>query len=232
MTHTPDLGFDVAAVLLDIEGTIASQSFVADVLFPYSAAHLAGFVAAHADDPEVAEILDATRALAGHDGDPVAILRGWIGEDRKAPPLKTIQGLIWESGYRGGVFRGHIWDDARIALEAWNGAGIPLYVYSSGSVFCQRLYFQFSTAGDLGHLFSGHWDTEIGPKIDPESYERIAAAIGGDPARILFFSDNPRELIAAQAAGLAVVHVVREATPPDGRFPEISDFGAVAVRKG
>ena len=54
---------------------------------------------------------------------------------------------------------------------------------------------------------------------------------GVAPERLLFFSDNPRELTAAAAAGLPVVHVVRaeEGTASDPRFPEIASFDAVEL---
>lgn len=41
-------------------------------------------------------------------------------------------------------------------------------------------------------LFDGHFDTKIGPKVESESYRRIAASIGCDTNNILFLTDVPR----------------------------------------
>lgn len=217
------LCLDVDAVLLDIEGTISSKAFVRDVLFAYSRRHLQDFVATHADEPETAAILKAASALAGH-GDAVAALADWQERDVKAPPLKAIQGLIWESGYSAGAFRSPIFPDALAALRRWRAVGLPLFVYSSGSLKAQALFFRYNEEGDLRELFSGHFDTEIGAKIEAASYVRIVDTIGVPPGDILFLSDDARELAAALAAGLRVAQVVKEDTPAQDCFPVVADF--------
>lgn len=223
------LVLDAEVVLLDIEGTIASQSFVLDVLFGYSRARMADFVAARRGDPEIEAILADVAARAGGT-DPVAALLAWQDADQKIPPLKKLQGRIWESGYKEGAYVSHIYDDALIALRRFKAAGLPLYIFSSGSVQAHIQYFQFSSAGDLRSLFDGHFDTDIGAKVEAASYQAIADTIGARPSRIVFFSDNPRELEAAAAAGIVVVHVVKGNTPSDPRFPEITDFSTVELR--
>jgi len=80
----------IDAVLLDIEGTLSSQSYVASTLFPFSRRRIPGFVAKHIDVPAVQQVLADTAALAEPGEDPVTALIRWIDEDRKAAPLKTI----------------------------------------------------------------------------------------------------------------------------------------------
>jgi len=227
------LSFAPDVVLLDIEGTIASQPYVTAVLYSYLRDNLPCYVAARRDDPVVQEILRDTQALAGDDRDPVETLLGWLAEDRKAPPLKKIQGMVWVDGFETGRLKGHMYDDALAALKRWHAAGVPLWIFSSGSVLSQTLFFanQPVPTGDIRFLFSGHFDTDVGAKVETPSYGRIAAAIGVAPERLLFFSDNPRELVAAAAAGLPVVHVVRaeEGTASDPRFPEIASFAEVEL---
>jgi len=133
---------------------------------------------------------DAVRRTLVGGGDPIVALNAWQDQDVKAPPLKKLQGLIWESGYKLGVLRSPIFSDALSAIRRWKAAGLHLYVYSSGSVEAQLLFFEFSTAGDLRPLFSGHYDTDVGSKVEPASYIRIAEQIGVRPDRILFFSDR------------------------------------------
>ncbi|WP_052699307.1 acireductone synthase [Hyphomicrobium sp. 99] len=218
------------AVLLDIEGTISPISFVRDTLFPYSRDRLEGFVSDNLTSPIVQDILAQAKALAGV-SDAVSALLDWQARDVKAPPLKKLQGLIWESGYRSGALRSPIFSDALSAVKQWKSEGLPLYIYSSGSVQAQRLFFEFSDAGDLRPLFSQYFDTDVGPKTEPTSYLRIAELISTRPARIAYFSDNPKELEAARAADLQAVHVVKDETPHHPDFPEISDYCRVAVRR-
>jgi enolase-phosphatase E1 len=192
--------------------------------------HLSRFVEAHRDDPVVASLLaDASARTDG--GDPVAALEAWQARDEKVPPLKKLQGLIWDAGYRSGAFRSPLFADALAAIRAWHAARVPLYIYSSGSVQAQLQFFAFNEAGDLKSLFAGHYDTDIGSKIERASYVRLAAEIGIEPHLLVFFSDNPAELEAAQAAGLQVVHVVKDDAARAPAFPEITDFGEVDLRR-
>jgi len=196
----------VGAVLTDIEGTTSSIAFVTDTLFPYAKANLRGFVARN---PEIAApLLDGVRAE--EPGDPVETLLRWIDEDRKATPLKTLQGLIWAEGYADGTLTGHVYRDAADALRRWYDAGIALYIYSSGSIAAQKLIFGHSNEGDLTPLFSGYFDTTSGPKKDANSYRTIAGEIGRAPEDILFLSDNIQEIDAARAAGMPAIHIDRE----------------------
>lgn len=207
----------VQAVVTDIEGTTSSIAFVHDVLFPYARARLDAYAAAHA--AEVAPIL----AEVGHE--PLATLHRWMDEDRKATPLKTLQGLIWREGYLAGELKGHVYPDAVLGLRGWRAQGLTLAVYSSGSEEAQKLLFGHSVAGDLSPLFSAWFDTRIGAKAEPASYAGIAAALGLAPAAILFLSDMSAEIAAARQAGLQAVRLVREGPPALGeaaRFDEIS----------
>ena len=199
------------AILTDIEGTTSSIAFVAETLFPYARERLPAFVAAHPD--EAAPILAEVAAM--EPGDPVATLLRWIDEDRKATPLKTLQGMIWADGYREHAFTGHIYPDAVAALRRWHAAGIALYVFSSGSVAAQKLLFGHSDAGDLAPLFSGYFDTTTGPKREAASYQAIADAIGLATDEILFLSDTPQEIAAAREAGLSALLIDRDGEPAD-----------------
>ena len=196
MTRTPK------AILLDIEGTTSSISFVADELFPYARKHLAAFVESN---PEVSAPILAE--IPGDD--PVATLLQWIDEDRKATPLKTLQGLIWAKGYADGTLKGHVYSDTPEALRRWRAAGIPVHIYSSGSIAAQKLIFGHSIAGDLLPWLSGHFDTTTGGKREAASYARIADALGLAPGDILFISDVQAETDAAKAAGLQALLIDR-----------------------
>lgn len=222
---------NIKAIVTDIEGTTSSISFVHDVLFPYAGKMLPDFVRAHAEDAAVSELLSATRVEAGEPqadiGRIIDILLQWIREDRKATPLKALQGLIWERGYAQGDFTGHVYPDAANNLVAWNTAGIKLYVYSSGSVKAQQLLFKHSDSGNLLYLFSGYFDTRIGHKREVESYRRIIEAIAYRPGEILFLSDIVEELDAARDAGMQTMQLVREPGVITGSHPVVHSFDEI-----
>lgn len=204
----------VKAILTDIEGTTSAVSFVFDVLFPYAVEHLPAFVLEHAHEPQVAQLLDSVREdSAEPEADTIRvieILLQWIADDRKATPLKALQGMIWQQGYANGQLKGHVYPDAVEALKRWKQQGYALYVYSSGSIQAQKLIFGCSEAGDLSPLFSGYFDTTSGPKREVGSYQRIAEAIGLPADAIVFLSDVVEELDAAQQAGMQTIGLVRE----------------------
>lgn len=206
----------MTVVLTDIEGTTSSIDFVHQVLFPYARDHLAEFVASHAADPAVRAQLQATAELAGEpaadDARLVAILIEWIEADRKATPLKALQGMIWKTGFTSGAFQAHMYPDAVAALRQWRAGGMRQYVYSSGSIAAQRLYFAHTEAGDLSDLFDGHFDTTTGPKREADSYRRIVSELTCPASQVWFLSDVAAELDAAAAAGLHTVWVVRDAS--------------------
>ncbi|KAG1386244.1 hypothetical protein G6F60_014547 [Rhizopus arrhizus] len=86
--------------------------------------------------------------------------------------------MIWDEGYRRGDYPAHFYPEVAPVLNGWHASGLPLYVYSSGSVPAQKLFFGFSDAGDLSPLVSGWFDTEVGGKREADSYRRIVQAIG------------------------------------------------------
>ena len=204
-----------AAVVMDIEGTTTSIDYVMTELYPYARDRLPDFVRRHRTDPEVCRILEAARREAGvwNDEAVVAALCAWMDADRKVTPLKDLQGLIWEEGYRSGALVSHVYPDVPPCLRAWRARGLRLYIYSSGSAHAQRLIYGHTGYGDLTPLLSGFYDTRVGAKREPDAYRRIAADIGLAPARILFLSDVRQELDAARRAGLQTVWLVRGGAP-------------------
>lgn len=215
---------NIKLILTDIEGTTSSISFVKDVLFPYAAKHLPAYVKQHIEDNVVKTALQQTAELAGADGIEIDVkntnqlikqLLAWITEDRKATPLKTLQGLIWKTGYENGDYQAHMYPDATEYLKKWHREGMPLYVYSSGSVKAQKLFFGYSQDGDLLPLFSGHFDTQMGGKREAQSYKNILVELQKQHAElnaenVLFLSDIKEELDAARDAGMQTCWLIRE----------------------
>ncbi|MGW1074002.1 acireductone synthase [Streptomyces sp. NPDC002537] len=212
------LRFDADCVVLDIEGTTSATGFVVDVLYPYSRERFGALLTGRAHEPEVERAIGQVRELLGEPGADAArveaALNSWLDEDRKATPLKTLQGIVWSEGFARGELVSHFYDDVVPALRRWHADGVRLHVYSSGSVAAQRSWFGHSPAGDLLPLIDGLYDTEnAGPKQSPGSYRAITAAVGTAPDRTLFLSDRPAELDAARAAGWLTAGIRRPGEP-------------------
>ena len=218
-------------LLLDVEGTTSDINFVHQVLFPYARDRISAFVSTHRDRPDVERELENARTSLRNAGMPADneedIIRGlieFIDRDVKDTALKSIQGMIWRAGFETGVFRAHVYPDVAGALRRWSEAGLRVSIYSSGSVAAQKLFFEHSTAGNLRSSLHTHFDTRVGPKKDAQSYRRIAAQLGSNPAQIVFLSDVAAELEAAGRAGFRIAQVVRPGTEPEEGHLCVADF--------
>ena len=170
----------IEVILTDIEGTTSSISYVKDVMFPYSLERLEKFLVENWESQEVKRIIQLlSQRLSKQVSQQEAIqtLKEWIKKDLKETALKELQGLIWEEGFKSGDLKGHVYPDAYEMLKRWKERGLKIYVFSSGSVKAQRLFFSHSLYGDITYLFSGFFDTNIGSKKDSSSYLEIAKAI-------------------------------------------------------
>jgi enolase-phosphatase E1 len=240
------LNFTGRGILLDIEGTTSSVSFVYDVMFPFVRRELDAYLRSHWGEQALTDACNTLFRDTGHpspaarssgEKDIAEIVKSEVlslmDSDVKSTGLKQLQGLIWESGFLSGEMNAHVYDDVPPAITAWNQAGLDVRIYSSGSVQAQKLFFGHSIAGNLLPLFKGHYDTTTGPKKESASYVAIATAFALPPQEILFLSDVPAELDAAKQAGLQTGLVIRPgnaAVKPDHGHPEIRSFAEVTIR--
>jgi enolase-phosphatase E1 len=230
----------VGVLLLDIEGTTTPLAFVHDVLFPYARRRLTDYVQARHDSPDIAGIAAALAAEHAAERDPADPPPAWsssnaaelteslaryadwlMARDRKSPGLKQLQGLIWDEGYQRGELRGVVFDDVAPAFRRWRAGGRRIAIYSSGSELAQRRLFESAGPDDLSSSIERFFDTGVGPKIEPGSYRRIAAALGVPETGVLFVSDVTAELAAARAAGLQVALMMR---PGNRLQPDADSF--------
>jgi enolase-phosphatase E1 len=210
------------------------------VLFPYARARVHDYLARHAADPHVQADVALLRAEHAAETDrsvpawdPEAYVYWLMDRDRKSTGLKSLQGRIWEDGYRAGALKGKgaVYPDVRPAIERWRKEGKLVAIFSSGSVQAQRNLFANTTVGDLSSYLSGYFDTTTGPKREAESYRRIAARLGVAPADVLFVSDVVAELDAARAAGMRTALAVRGGAEPDELLtahPRVRSFAELA----
>jgi enolase-phosphatase E1 len=223
----------IRGILLDIEGTLTSLSFVHEVLFPYARSHVRDYLAGHFDSAET--ISDLARLSDEHaldvleDREPPALVDGprdavidsfvsyvlWLMDrDRKSPGLKSLQGRIWEQGYLDGSLTAPLFADVLPAIENARRAGLKIAIFSSGSVFAQKLLLAHTYAGDLTKFIDDYFDTTTGPKTASNSYRKIAIALALASTEVLFVSDVIAELNAAHAAGMQTLLCVRPGNQP------------------
>ncbi|KAK0803062.1 enolase-phosphatase E1 [Friedmanniomyces endolithicus] len=72
--------------------------------------------------------------------------------DVKVAYLKDLQGYLWESGFETGEYATPLFADVVPRLREWRGGGVGLGVYSSGSVFAQKLLFQHVSVGEAARV--------------------------------------------------------------------------------
>ena len=202
-------------ILLDIEGCATSISFVKDLLFPYARDHMKEFTETLANDG-IERYNNFLNAL--HDeifkGKSVDIdvnafksvaemALHLMDQDRKCAPLKELQGMIWDDGYKNGTIQGHVYSDVPVAFQWFQQHQISVGIYSSGSVQAQKLLFGHTKYGNLLPYIQNHFDiTTSGSKMESSSYNNIAAALQIPIEQICFVSDSMNELIAAKDAGM------------------------------
>ncbi len=195
----------IRAILTDIEGTTSSIDYVKNVMFEYSKNHLRDYLQKHWEEEHVKYIINSLSQKLKNDINletAYNTFKEMIENDVKDTLLKELQGYIWEEGFKTGELKGHIYEDAYSKLKELKEKGYKIFVYSSGSVKAQKLFFGYSLYGDITHLFDGFFDTTTGPKKEKESYEKIAQITSIKPEEFLFLSDAKDEIKASKEAGM------------------------------
>jgi enolase-phosphatase E1 len=229
----------IEAILLDIEGTVGPISFVHEVLFPYSTERMLDFLRNQPlENSLVEEILlenkkdfnEGEFAKIEHAEDPRelnAYLQFLIRQDRKFGPLKTIQGRIWKEGFELGDLKAELFSDVPVFLKKTKSLGYKNFIYSSGSIQAQMLFFQYSIYGNLSEYISGYYDTAIGGKKEATSYLNISKDIGIATANIAFFTDIKEEADASVDAGFGFSFIMDRPgnkQQPDHSHPKLNDL--------
>jgi enolase-phosphatase E1 len=239
---------NVNAILLDIEGTTTSIEFVYDVLFPFAHQHAKELIKEHSESPDVRIDIAGLRTeyLADvEDGNGPPLWRddaddSWLEsvttyihwqmkQDRKSTALKSLQGKIWEAGYLSGRLLSQVYPDVPQAFARWWKQGKKIYIYSSGSILAQKLFFAHTIYGNLSGYINDYFDTTTGAKRARASYQSIAEKIGLRAGEVLFLSDVIAELDAARDAGMRTALCVRpgNAEVASTTHPAIDTFTVV-----
>jgi enolase-phosphatase E1 len=195
-------------LLVDVEGTTTKISFVKESLFPFVLQNINSFLTTEFENiqPVLADLQELSREFEGFQIDfstkqstistTITFVTELMAADKKVAALKNLQGIMWKSAYEQDLVKGHVYDDVVDCLERCKKASKPVYIYSSGSVFAQKLLFKYSVHGDLSAFISGNFDTvNAGLKTESGSYTIIFKDLQAkhgleSPSEILFLTDN------------------------------------------
>jgi len=227
---------DCDYILMDIEGTTSSISFVKDVLFPYFLSNIDD-INKLSNIKEVKYAFGQVLRLVKQDEnrdittseEVIFQLKKWCQQDLKITPLKTLQGILWQKGYQNGELLGHVYDDVPVMLENWNLLGKKMGIFSSGSIKAQKLLFSHSVKGNLSTYFSHYFDTQTGSKRESDTYSLISKELTLPSKRILFLSDVIEELAAADMAGMKTIQIEREGNLQSWKL-SVSDFSEIILK--
>jgi len=214
---------NIKAIICDIEGTTTSISFVKDTLFKYAYENCEKYLIDNFDEQEIQSIVENLCVEAINDKYEIVksdnvneyahkvacYVQELINQDRKVSSLKLLQGKIWKYAFESKVVTGHLFEDVLRNFVNWTYNGIKIYIYSSGSVEAQKLLFKYSVSGDLSSYITDYFDTKVGHKQEPKSYENILQQIKLDGQHVLFLSDIPNELYAAKHADIKTLLLFR-----------------------
>ncbi|HJN34610.1 MAG TPA: acireductone synthase [Prochlorococcus sp.] len=223
----------ITHILLDIEGTTCSTSFVSDTLFPYAYTHLEDFLNRYGKNDEIQSLIEEAWNEWQSDNDPTSqellnkVLKGnktkiecivsylchLMTIDRKSSALKDLQGKIWHDGYKQGRINAELYPETAGVLRELHQQGYVLAVYSSGSISAQKLLYRHTPDGDITALFSYWFDTRSGSKKESKSYSDICIAMNIPVGKVIFVSDSCTECDAAEKAGMSVLFSLREGNP-------------------
>jgi 2,3-diketo-5-methylthio-1-phosphopentane phosphatase len=232
-TTIPLVPRDAKILLLDIEGTTTSISFVHDVLFPYVRNNLKSYVLKLSNGDVAKHLRAIKKDLKALDNNHPSVLAckdtgekaptdsltlhviALMDHDVKATGLKALQSDMWEAGYNSGELMGHIYSDFKLMLSWCEENRVSVCIYSSGAIAAQKLLFGNTESwGDLTRYFDNYFDTTTGNKKESASYARIASELAAKPKDIVFVSDSEAEVNAAREAGMISVVAVRPGNAP------------------
>lgn len=133
----------------------------------------------------------------------VSCVKKMVNHDIEASGLKTLQGHVWEYGFKSDSPKGHVCKEFLPSLKWCQLQGVFVSIYSSGPVKAQKLLFGHSIHGNLTSFFTSHFDTvNASNKKESSSNIKIATEMGVDTKKITFVSDADAELVVARAAGI------------------------------
>ncbi|KAI5357736.1 putative HAD superfamily, enolase-phosphatase E1 [Septoria linicola] len=213
----------IKCILLDIEGTVAPISFVKATLFPYAIKALPNVLAARWDDPEFKQYRDAfpeehrktPKDLQTH-------VEDLTKRDVKIAYLKNLQGYLWQDGYESGAYSTPLFPDVAPQLRQWKKDGLSLSIYSSGSVFAQKLLFGHVQQNETPASSSGSKRGRLSGATE------VQASNDDEPAD----EEPPRKKKVVEASGDAAADDVNSTSGESGSHQAVATTAAASDDAG
>ncbi|TDD68523.1 HAD family hydrolase [Jiangella aurantiaca] len=148
--------------------------------------------------------------------------------DRPPPDPPGLDALWGDyfTAYRSGWQR---FDDAEVALDLVAAAGLRTGILTNGPDELQ--HDKLAVIGLTGRVGPVLTAESLGrAKPDSRAYAGLCAALGLDPATILYVGDDYElDVVGARAAGLRAVHLDRHGTGPAGERDRIASLHGLAA---
>lgn len=98
---------------------------------------------------------------------------------------------IWETGYKSGTLKAHVYDEIPRILEQWRmHLFIKLYTLASGQAQGQKLFFKSTVGGDLTSYIANYMDPSSIGKTNEKCYNAIVYALRDRPNNLVYLTDN------------------------------------------
>ncbi|KAH7640102.1 enolase-phosphatase E1 [Dermatophagoides farinae] len=238
------------AVLFDIAGTVARESFVEKLLIPYFKVAYRVYLENNWSKPECAEAVKKLAEAAEKDSKAPKIQMGsskknnsqssvssssmkspstTVSRNRKKDAIEQVcryiqycmdneketkayaffRFQVWFDGYDRNKLSTPVYSDVAITVQRWkNTKAIKLYILSNGWAEASRKFMSKTSHGDLNLVIDDHFDTSIGPLLNPETFTKVAAKIGQSLADVIFLTKSAEQGKAAKQAGMNVILVL------------------------
>jgi HAD superfamily hydrolase (TIGR01509 family) len=185
------------AVLFDLDGTLIDTYRLYLESFRRALEPALGFA------PSDAEIL-ARKPVAER-----RLLRDWLGEEQAAEAHQRF-GEHYARLYP--ALADGVYDGVREMLAALRSAGYPLGIVTGKG---RQAWLATEGPAGLGVFAVVVTDDDVAaPKPDPQGLWAAAAALGLEPAQVLYVGDSIGDLRAARAAGMLAAAVLWPKTAP------------------
>ena len=215
------------AVLFDVSGTAARESFVEKVLLPYFKVGVKPYLEANWSQPTCVDDVQALMRAAAAQGPEapkadlaaskekqIAALLKYVdwaqekGQDQTRA-FALFRFHVWFDGYDRGKLVTPVYSDVAVTIQKWRcDQGIKLYILSNGWTEATKKFMAKTSHGDLNLLIEEHFDSELGPLTAPDTYGKVLEKIGLATADVVFLTKSPEEGKAAKDGGLNVILVL------------------------
>ncbi|KAF7494124.1 Enolase-phosphatase E1 [Sarcoptes scabiei] len=234
------------AVLFDISGTVARESFVEKILIPYFKIAHRVYMENTWQKPECQECIKQLAEMAQKDVNAPKInlaccddkktmidqvcqcIDYCLVNNKEGKAFANFRFKVWFDGYERQKLTTPVYSDVAVTIQRWKcNQNVKLYVLSNGWTEASKRFMSKTSHGDLNLVIDDHFDTSMGSLLDPQTFQKVAQIIRQRPEDVIFLTKSPEEAIAARKAGLNVVLVLTHGAAVDAALELVQDIPIV-----